>query len=242
MRRVPRYLELAADMEARIRSGETPVGGLMPTEQELCGRYAVSRYTVREALRVLAEKNLIARRQGSGTVVTGIGPQRRYQQSMTTTQHLLQYAQDATFRFLHDGEVSADQRLAEMLRCAPGTHWMKLHGIRRMADLIRPVCLTEVYLDLRFADVARTLEPGHGPLFVQLEAHYGVHVARIDQEFQAVALEPDQARQLAAEPATPALQIVRRYFEAGAAAPFEVSISVHPGDLFTYTTTLTNPA
>ena len=43
----------------------------LPTEQELCGRYRVSRQTVRTALKLLEQKGLIAGKQGSGYYITG---------------------------------------------------------------------------------------------------------------------------------------------------------------------------
>ncbi len=52
-----------------------PVGSQLPTEHELCERFAVSRYTVREALRRLREDNLVSSRPRTGTQV--IPPARR---------------------------------------------------------------------------------------------------------------------------------------------------------------------
>lgn len=44
----------------------------LPTEKELCSRYHVSRQTVRQALSILEEEQLIIRRQGSGSFITGM--------------------------------------------------------------------------------------------------------------------------------------------------------------------------
>ena len=44
----------------------------LPTEQELCSRYHVSRQTVRQALSILEDSRLIVRRQGSGSYITGL--------------------------------------------------------------------------------------------------------------------------------------------------------------------------
>ena len=42
----------------------------LPTEQQLCTKYHVSRQTVRMAMAMLEEKGLIVRKQGSGSYIT----------------------------------------------------------------------------------------------------------------------------------------------------------------------------
>lgn len=46
----------------------------LPTEQELCARFLVSRQTIRQALLLLEQEGLIARKQGSGSYATGLLP------------------------------------------------------------------------------------------------------------------------------------------------------------------------
>ena len=53
----------------RIVAGDFAVGASLPSEAELCDLYHVSRSSVREALRVLAEKGMIEVRHGLGTRV-----------------------------------------------------------------------------------------------------------------------------------------------------------------------------
>lgn len=53
----------------RIVAGEFASGDSLPSEADLCEAYRVSRSSVREALRVLAEKGLIEVRHGLGTRV-----------------------------------------------------------------------------------------------------------------------------------------------------------------------------
>ena len=65
----PLYLQVVRALKDEIVSGVYPVGSQLPTEEELCERFSVSRYTVREALRRLREDNLVASRQGAGTIV-----------------------------------------------------------------------------------------------------------------------------------------------------------------------------
>src|SRR4030081_1870042 len=54
----PLYLQVVRALKDEIVGGVHPVGSQLPTEEELCERFSVSRYTVREALRLLREDHL----------------------------------------------------------------------------------------------------------------------------------------------------------------------------------------
>jgi len=60
---------VVGDLADRIVAGEFPVGAPLPIEPVLCDRYAVSRTTIREAVKALEAMRLVEVRQGSGTSV-----------------------------------------------------------------------------------------------------------------------------------------------------------------------------
>jgi GntR family transcriptional repressor for pyruvate dehydrogenase complex len=65
-RRIPKLAEvIAAELRARILSGELQPGESLLSEATLIGQYEVSRPTLREALRLLEAQNLISVRRGS---------------------------------------------------------------------------------------------------------------------------------------------------------------------------------
>lgn len=66
-----KYLQIARTLQTRIQSGEYPPDSLLPTEQQLCSCFGVSRQTIRQALQTLVDQGLIQRRQGSGSRVLG---------------------------------------------------------------------------------------------------------------------------------------------------------------------------
>jgi DNA-binding GntR family transcriptional regulator len=70
-----------------------------------------------------------------------------------------------------------------------------------------------------------------------LEQSYGIRIARIDQSIQAMSLSRRQAELLHAEPGSPALRAVRRYYQPDGTL-IEVSSAIHPADRFTYVTSL----
>ena len=64
-----RYRAVADELERRITSGELRPGARMSGENELARAFKVSRVTIRAALALLEDKDLIVRRAGAGTFV-----------------------------------------------------------------------------------------------------------------------------------------------------------------------------
>lgn len=67
---VPIYYQLKALIQEQIESGLWRPGDRIPTEQELCRLYSISRSPVRQALNQLAHEGVLVRRPGSGTFVS----------------------------------------------------------------------------------------------------------------------------------------------------------------------------
>ncbi|WP_399881634.1 FadR/GntR family transcriptional regulator [Streptomyces sp. BBFR51] len=68
-RRPPLAAAVVQSLATAIVLGEYPPGTALPSAGELCDAYEVSRTVIREATTTLAEKGLVATRQGWGTVV-----------------------------------------------------------------------------------------------------------------------------------------------------------------------------
>src|ERR1700745_2829945 len=87
-----RYLQIARTLRREIVDGVYPVGSQLPTEHPLCERFAVSRYTVREALRRLREANVVPARPGRGTRVVPRPASSSYAQDVMSIDYLLAFA------------------------------------------------------------------------------------------------------------------------------------------------------
>lgn len=66
---VPRYVQLASLFRGRIGSGTWPVGGQIPTVDDLVDECGVARATIRQALGLLESDGLIRRYRAKGTFV-----------------------------------------------------------------------------------------------------------------------------------------------------------------------------
>lgn len=72
VRRTPLADQAAELLLERIRSGEWTLGAKLPGETTLAPQLGVGRSTVREAIRQLAGRGVLATRQGSGVFVTAL--------------------------------------------------------------------------------------------------------------------------------------------------------------------------
>lgn len=227
-----RYEQVAEALIAEIRARRIGVGETLPGEIELTERFSVSRHTVREALRRLEELGLIDRQQGVGTVVRARQPIQSYVQAVRSPAELLQYPAEARLTVVNTGEVRASRRLARQLGCTTGSRWFRISCLRRLRQSKLPICWVDVYVLPDYASIAE-LVGRRQPVYEAIEQRFGQQVAAVDIEIGAGLIADAIAKPLEVAPGTPSLTLVRRYYGPDRKL-FEVSVSEHPADRFTY--------
>lgn len=236
----PRYLQIATHLRDEIARGEYGEGSQLPTEAELCARFGVSRFTVREALRQLQTEGMISRRRGSGTTVAPPNPNRLTRHSLSNVEEILQYAANSEFSFDYLGLISLTAKQARDVGAKASDRWCGFTGLRTVGGSGRPIAFTEVFVHPDLAGAAAGIRENGQPIFRQLERLGGVRLARIDQDIQAVAANRLQAEALQIQRRAPCLRIVRIYYDASGRL-FELSSSIQPGDRFTYSMHIDSP-
>jgi len=231
-KRRPRYIEVASQLRERIENGEFPVGGLLPTETELCATYAVSRYTVREALRRLQDAGIVTRRQGSGTVVASQERAAIFQQELGTLEDLIQYARDVRFELTTPVQQPLPEALHSYVDPDEVDDWLFIKALAFQRHLRRPVAISEVYMPGKYEAIARQVRGRRGALFSEFELLSGVAIEHVEQEIRAVTLPDAVCETFDCAPQQAGLRAVRAYF--GNDGPAMLSISLHPGDRYAY--------
>lgn len=124
VRTVRAYERIVEQIEAAVESGSLQPGERLPSERELMAQFAVSRSTVREALRVLQARGLVRSRPGDphGAEVLPFSPAALHK-SMTTLARVdeLSLGELVQFRMVLDASANllaarlrTDEELAEM--------------------------------------------------------------------------------------------------------------------------------
>ncbi len=234
----PLYLKVARELKRAIADGRFAVGARLPTEAELCVQFGISRFTAREAIRVLASAGLVTRRQRVGTVVIATPDDARYRHDASSVRDLLQYAQDTELRFVYIGRITLNRAQARELEAEAGSEWtyavgLRITGAGDKAPAARPMGITRLYLNPLLRGIDKRLRGRHGAVYALIEAEYGLSIERVEQELQGVLLDADDAANLGAAAGTPALCVVRRYYDDRGRL-LELAENVHPGDRFSY--------
>ncbi|MGA0368038.1 MAG: GntR family transcriptional regulator [Kiritimatiellia bacterium] len=151
MKNVSLYQQVASTLREDILRGKWEPGGLMPTEAALCAEFSVSRLTVRHAVAILEEEQLVVRRRGSGTYVSP-HPTRRIPLEVDYTGSMRNHAPSIRRKLLQrDARRKADEILAQTLRLPeenPSLLWFQ-----RADSLGKNVVAVDTgYIPERFAD------------------------------------------------------------------------------------------
>ena len=147
-----RYVQIAEQIRGQIASGEYPIGGKIPTENELADALGVSRPTVRQALDLLSREGRLVRVKGSGTFVSQ--PKLVHE----STSFVTGYREESRKknRILRTKVVClqterAGEKVGDALRISAAEIVTKLVRIRNLENLYAnaPVVYTTLYVPLR---------------------------------------------------------------------------------------------
>jgi len=230
---LPRYLQIARDLRRAIAGGRYPVGAQLPTEYELCRQLGVSRFTIREAIRVLSSAGLVRRKPRAGTVVAALPDDTRYSHGIGSLRDLFQYAQSTHFHYVYIGRIGLSKARARALSAKPGEEWIYAVALRRETAHANPFGVTRLYLNPALKGIEKALRGSNGPVYALIERDFGVRIDRVEQVISGIALDGEDAANLGVPAGTPGLSIRRSYFDQDGRL-VELADTVHPADRFTY--------
>ncbi|HZZ91793.1 MAG TPA: GntR family transcriptional regulator [Usitatibacter sp.] len=228
-------VNLARHLEEQIESGRYPVGSTIPTEAELQQRFAVSRHTVREALRELKSRGLLASRAGVGTTVRGKAPAARFIQGVGSLEDVIQFGEATRMKRIGGADVIADAALAGQVGARLGQELHRVDLVRYRPDEALPAGYLHMYLRPEHAGIASAIESSREPVVRLIEQRYGLRPAEIVQQIAATTLTAAQARILESRPGKPALYVTRRHLDAQDRMLL-ATVGLYPSDRFSHNT------
>ena len=225
----PLYHQLKASILKDIEAGRWHPGEQLPTEDALMARFHVSKITVRQALRDLAQLGYIRREQGRGTFVQGAPLEEGPRELKSFTAEMRGHGMIATSRVLEQGVIAAPPDIAERLAVPEGTEVFRLHRLR-LADR-EPMGVQTAYVPSTLAPGIDRLPFTDASLYEALASRYSLFPASARETHQAVTVPDDVAPLLRAIPGSPALK-AERLTTLADGRPLEYVHSIMRGDRY----------
>lgn len=229
----PRHQNLAKTLASEIERGVYPIGSKLPREIDLCAQFGASRHTVRAALDRLVRAGLIKRTPRLGTFVKADRVVRAYELKLTQISDLTQFSAETQMEVLDRKLQTVPERSEQELLAYTGQQWLFVRGLRHSNEYEVPISYHEVWVHPDYRAVSGVEGFIKRSIFDLVEQQFGVAATRVRQNIQSAAPTASIQKLLKIEANTPCLWVRRQYFDQHAQM-VELSISVHPGDLFSY--------
>ncbi|XAH21346.1 GntR family transcriptional regulator [Xylophilus sp. GW821-FHT01B05] len=231
----PLYRQVVQSLRSDIVKGVFPVGSQLPTEGELVERFAVSRHTVREALRQLRTDGLVASRQGSGTTVMPPQPSTPFNvHRVTSIDELIAYATESRYEVDHTDLVHSEDVADDDLELPAKRRWLRLQGYRLSDEPgAAPICWTEVFVAAEYAGVERMMGRQRGPVWRLIEDMYGERLVEVEQMLRVRGVSAELAQGLQIEAGSSVVE-VRRTYKTTSGKVAEVAVNLYPADKFRF--------
>lgn len=227
----PMYRQIADALREKISAGELKPGDALPTESSLQEAFNVSRVTVRQALKLLTEEQIVESIQGSGTYVKEERVNYDIYQLTGFYEKLADRNVDTHSEVSIFEVLKADAKLAEKLNLS---HDDKVWHVKRVRFIKqKPVNLEETWMPLTlFPDL--TWEVMENSKYHYIEQIKKLVIDRSEQELVPIMPSEEAIAALSLDPAKPILEKVSRGFLKDGRV-FEYSRNVFNTDDYKFT-------
>ena len=227
----PMYRQIADALREKISAGELKPGDALPTASSLPEAFNVSRVTVRQALKLLTEEQIVESIQGSGTYVKEERVNYDIYQLTGFYEKLADRNVDTHSEVSIFEVLKADAKLAEKLNLS---HDDKVWHVKRVRFIKqKPVNLEETWMPLAmFPDL--TWEVMENSKYHYVEQIKKLVIDRSEQELVPIMPSEEAIAALSLDPAKPILEKVSRGFLKDGRV-FEYSRNVFNTDDYKFT-------
>jgi DNA-binding GntR family transcriptional regulator len=206
------YLQLYEILKKKIENDEWPVGSRIPTEDELCKMFNVSRATVRTAILEFVRQGYLIRQQGKGTFVfrnvisDGI--------SMATNLRELPFEEGLSFtpNILVRTVMKPTGDLRTKLNISKDKHVIYIKRLNLIDN--EPVVLQEMYIPYHICPALLEDDIEHNFLFALFEKKYGIKITKVKDYMEITSLNSNEARLIGSPEGSSAI-LLSQYFYSG---------------------------
>lgn len=227
----PLYIQLEAEIRQALREKKYLPGDRLPSEEELCEQYQVSRITVRKAIQQLTDQHILEKHRGKGTFVST--PSRSVDlKEHGFTNYLSAIGHKSHHLLLKKELQSSDDFLCETLSLQPNEPVCYVQRLIFEDD--SPLALDEIYISsLTYPDFLDRIT-GDISFYELLDNYYNVSRGESVCEIAVRIANAEQASILHCQAGDPLFLLQKTCF-AFDGTPIHYSRSLVRGDRISYT-------
>ena len=205
------YMQLLEIISGQIESGALLPGDLLPSENEFCAAYHISRTTVRQALHELEQRGMIERIRGKGTFVLAPKVSRNIGNLYSFSEEMRKIGKTPSSRIINF-------KLVQKEKCIPAARQL---ASDRVIDVLRvriaddcPMLLENTFLPVSLCPNLSWEMLETQSLYSIFSETYGLVIAHAVESYEAVLMTKEESQLLECEPNGPAFLIKRTTWDA----------------------------
>jgi len=204
------YIQLYEILKEKIQSGQWALDDKIPTEEELCRIYSVSKATIRLALSELARQGFLRRQQGKGTFVSKKEGRESVFLNAPFRDPMLDQRVAYTEDIIARTVMMPIEGLEEKLRIPEDWHIVYLKKLFKVDG--RPAVVQEAYVPYGSCPALIEAEVSSGSIIDFVEKTCGLTISRVICHFDVKNADPETARLLGIPGGSPVLMLEQRIF------------------------------
>lgn len=225
----PLYVQLKELILRAIEAGQWKPDEQILSEDALVARFGVSKITVRQAMRELADLGYVRREQGRGTFVQRPQLAQGPRELTSFTEEMRRHGWVASSRVLTQALVDATEEVAANLELPVGEKVFRLRRLRLTDN--EAMGIQTAYLPASLLPRIEELNFAGTSLYEVIHTRYGLYPVNAKEKHTAVAVGKADARLLGIAPGSPAMAAERVACLAGQ-KPLEYVQSIMRGDRY----------
>jgi len=200
-----KYEAVKQDICEKIDSMEYKTNQVLPSENELCQKYQVSRITVRRAIDELVKENKLYRIKGKGCFVRENPSSEGLSRIHSFTEAIIHQGKTPGKKQLQFAVVKADDETARRLEIAPGDPVYVLKCLY-LADG-EVYCVNTSHMPAAMFPKLEAFNFNMCSLYEVLKSFYQLSISRVKQNLMATLGDETIRQELGLEEAAPLLRI-----------------------------------
>jgi len=227
---IPIYQQIKNEFIQRIASGELQGGQKLPSEREISDQYLISRPTVRQAFKELANEGKIRIVSGKGAFVAEPRLTSELRQLRGFTAEIESLGMKAASKILRQAIIQSEDGVATLFGRPRGHKFLKVDRLRYGNGV--PLALERAYFDLMVCPHLDAVDLS-GSVYQTLAEKLNVAPVYAKQQIESYHPSAQEAQYLSIRENVPCLLIKRQTY-ASTGLMFESVEAVFRGDIYTF--------